>query len=367
MKHVVLVSNSFMSLYNFRHEFIFALLSKYKVTLVCPMEEGDEERFFEYKANGCNLEEVSFVRRGKNPLADMKLEKTFLEIFERIKPDLVITYTIKPNIYCGRVCKKLGIPYFINITGLGVAFEKEGILKKITCMLYKKPYAGASKVFFQNEENRKVFHEAGLVSDEEIMTKGSGINLERFAYRDYLVDNSHTYIYIARLQKAKGTDEFFSAAKRMKSKYPDTKFLVLGKYEETYEEQVEELTKKGIIQYYGWQDNAIDYVAGSGCLINPSYHEGMSNVVLEAQALGRPVIATDIPGIKEIVEHEKTGILVKTKDEEGLFKAMEAFYHMSFDEKVKMGQRGREKVSKEFDRNIVIDIYMNEIGNIIEG
>lgn len=365
MKHVALVSNSFMSLYNFRHEFIFSLLEQYKVTLICPMENGDDERFIEYADKGCGLETVEFVRRGKNPFADMKLQNTFLKILKRVKPDIVITYTIKPNIYCGNACIKLGIPYFINVTGLGVAFEKEGLLKKITCMLYKKPYNKASRIFFQNDANRKAFNDARLVSSGEIMVPGSGINLERFSYREFKENYSKTFVYIARLQKAKGTDEFFEAALRMKERYPDSEFVVLGNYEESYEDRVNELTNKNVIKYYGWQDNAIDYMDKSGCIVNPSYHEGMSNVCLEAAALGRVVIASDIPGCKEIVEDNVTGILVKPKDADCLFDAMEKYYKLSFADKKEMGRCGREKIKEEFDRNIVIRIYMDEIKKVL--
>lgn len=361
MSRIALISNSFMSLYNFRHEFIYRLMEEHEVILICPMEEGDDLRSEDYRSKGCRIIDISIVRRGKNPFTDMALEKRFYSLLKQEKPDLVITYTIKCNIYAGRACIKLGIPYFINITGIGVAFEKAGLLKMITTLLYKKPYAKAERIFFQNEDNRNIFHEAGLKSDDELMVPGSGINLKRFAYREYKPEYMNTFIYIARLQKAKGTDEFLEAACKMKDRHDDVSFVVLGKCEEAYEEQVAKLQADGVLKYYGWRDDAIDFIDKSGCMINPSYHEGMSNVCLEAAALGRPLIVTNIAGCREIVDDGVNGFLIPTHDADSLLGKMEAFYNMTFEEKKAMGASGRTKIEKEFDRNKVIDIYINEI------
>lgn len=366
MKHIALISNSFISLYNFRNELIYELLKQYKVTLVCPMEDGDKERSADYLEKGCNIVDISISRRGKNPFAELALKRRYIQILSDIKPDLVITYTIKCNIYAGGAAHKLGIPYFMNITGIGVAFEKPGLLKTITTCLYKKPYANSKAIFFQNEDNRQIFHDAGLASEFEKMVPGSGINLDKFAYREYQKEYENTFIYIARLQKAKGTEEFFRAAKLMKDAHEDVSFVVLGRCEEDYAKELKSLEEQGVLTYYGWRDDARSFIEKSGCMINPSYHEGMSNVCLEAAAVGRPMIVSDIAGCREIVDDKVNGFLIPIKDSDALFSRMEAFYNMTFEDKRQMGILGRQKIEKEFDRKKVIEIYKDEIRNTLK-
>ena len=365
MKKIALISNSFISLYNFRYELIHELLKEYDVTLVCPMSEKDYTQFDEYRKKGCHVRETELKRRGKNPFADMLLFRQYVRILGEIRPDLVITYTIKPNIYAGRAAHKLGIPYFINVTGIGVAFEKEGILKAITTGLYRKPYKDARKVFFQNNSNKEIFHAAGLVNANEHIVPGSGINLNKFALCDYTGECADTFIYIARLQRAKGTGEFLNAACRIRKERPESKFIILGQMEEPFEDEVNRLTAMGGANYYGWQDTPIEYIRRAGCMVNPSYHEGMSNVCLEASAMGRVVIASNIPGCREIVEDNVTGFLVEPQDEESLYREMIHFLDMDIDSKRRMGMAGRAKIEAEFDRNKVIEIYKSCISDVI--
>lgn len=359
--HVVLIGNFFLGLYNFRRELIYALLDKYKVTLVTPMEESDYEKFKDLYSKGCGLVVTNLERRGKNPFKEIGLINTYKKVLRKLKPSIVITYTIKPNIYGGLACKKLGIPYFNNITGLGSSIMDGGLLAKFVLGLYKPAIKNANKVFFQNKYNYQVFKDNGLVADNEVFVPGSGINLDINPYEELIDGNENEFLYVARIMKDKGADEFLWAAEEIKKKHQDVKIGVLGFCEEAYDEQIKDLESRGIINFYGWKDNVHDYMKNAGCIVNPSYHEGMSNVCLEAAATGRSIIASNIPGCKEITDDGVTGYLCEAKNKESLLECMEKYYSLSFDEKKQMGIKAREKVQREFDRNIVVKIYLDQI------
>ena len=193
---------------------------------------------------------------------------------------------------------------------------------------------------------------------------GSGVNLKHHIYQEYPADGVIKFLYIARLQKDKGTGEYFEAAKAIKAKFPLTEFQVLGWKDGEYESQLNELTAKGIINYLGTTSDVRPYLKDVHCTIMPSYHEGMSNVNLESSANGRPVITTNVPGCKETVDDGVTGILVKSKDTNSLIEGLKRFLAMSYDQKKKMGFEGRNKVEREFDRNIVVKAYLDAINNL---
>lgn len=365
MKHIVLVANSFISLYNFRYELLHALLERYKVTLLTPMEESDYSLFAEYREKGCEVVETPFRRRGKNPFSDLALRKRYIRLLAEINPDLVMAYTIKPNIYAGMACHKLGIPFLANITGLGTAFEKEGILKSISVALYRRSLKGTNVVFFQNSQNREIFRSCGLRGKREVMLPGSGVNLERFPFTEF-PEGEDAYLFMARIMKAKGADEFLYAASVLKEKYQALSFHVVGFCEEAYEERLKELEKKGIIRYHGFQQDTRPFLENATCIVQPSYHEGMSNVCLEAAAMGRPLLVSDIPGCRETVNDGETGFYVPVKEKEALLQRMEQFHFLSLEQKKEMGRKGREKMEREFDRRLVIQKYLEEIKRILE-
>ena len=364
-KKIFLISNSLISLTNLRHEFILKLLDNYDVSLVCPLEPQDEMRFKPFKEKGCGLIETSFARRSTNPLSELKLKKLYRRILKKHMPDLVITYTIKCNIYAGMACEKLNIPYMVNITGLGTAFEKNGLLKTISVILYKKALKKCNTIFFQNKQNQKIMEGFGLVRDNAKLVTGSGINTEHFKLLPFPKEGSVGYIFIARIMKAKGADEFLEAASLMKKKYPDSSFTVLGYCEEDYTDKLKKYEDAGVISYKGWQEDSIPFLEKSMALVLPSYHEGLSNVCLEASSCGRAIIASDISGCRETVDNGVTGFLCKKEDVTDLYDKMEQFYLLPYDRKKEMGLKGREKVSREFDRNKVIEVYEQAIEKIL--
>lgn len=364
-KKVFLISNSLISLTNLRRELILKLLESYDVSLLCPLEPADKKRFKEFKEKGCKLIETSFTRRSTNPLSELKLQRLYRKILGKHRPDLVMTYTIKCNIYAGMACRKLHIPYMVNITGLGTAFEKDGILKTVSITLYKNALKDCNTIFFQNMQNQKIMEGYGLVRNNARQVAGSGINIQHFKLLPYPSEETTGFIFIARIMKAKGADEFLEAARLMKNKYPDSSFTVLGFCEEDYTEKLRSYEDQGIISYEGWQEDSLPFMEKAMALVLPSYHEGLSNVCLEAASCGRAVIASDISGCRETLTDGKTGYLVKKESVSDLFEKMEKFYLLPYEDKKKMGLAGREKVSKEFDREKVVALYEEAIRNII--
>ncbi|EJS00698.1 glycosyltransferase family 4 protein [Bacillus mycoides] len=362
MKKVLILANNDVGLYKFRKELIQELVRDYKVYISLPNGE-----FIPYlKELGCNFIETPISRRGTNPITDLKLLINYKKIIGEVKPDLVLTYTIKPNIYGGLACKVSGVPYISNITGLGSAVENGGLLQKITVFLYKLALKEASCVFFQNEENREFFVKKKIVSNDHRLIPGSGVNLEQYRLLDYPADTTVNFLFIARVMKEKGIDQYLDAAKFIREKYSNTKFHILGFCEEAYESTLKEMQENGVIEYHGMQSEVKEFHKISHCTIHPTYYpEGMSNVLLESAACGRPIITTNRSGCREIVDHGENGYIVEQQNSQDLIEKIERFLRLDYESKRKMGIIGRNRAANEFDRKIVVNSYIEEIGKIL--
>jgi len=329
--------------------------------LYISVPDTNDERVNYFKGIGAEIIKTDFNRRGMNPLADFKLMMNYRRLIKQLKPIAVLSYTIKPNVYGGIACRLTGTPLIANVTGLGDAIENGGWLQKLTICLYKFGIGKAAKVFFQNETNKNFCVNHKIADNNAIVLPGSGVNLEHHRYQEYAPDGVIKFLFIARLLKDKGTSEYFETAKTIKAKYPQSEFQVLGWKEGPYQQQLEELVKDGVINYLGTTSDIRPYLTNVHCTIMPSYHEGMSNVNLESAANGRPVITTNVPGCRETVEDGKTGYLVDAKNSEALIKGVERFLDLPYKQKIAMGKMAREKVEREFDRNIVVKAYLNAI------
>ena len=364
MKGTVLVLTNFIAgLHSFRKEVMKAIIDEgYRLYISVP--DTDDNRIEYFKSIGCHIIKTDFNRRGMNPVDDLKLMLQYRKIIKELKPKAVLSYTIKPNVYGGIACRLTGTPLIANVTGLGDAIENGGWLQKLTVTLYKLGIDKAKQVFFQNQSNKDTCLKYGIADNKAIVLPGSGVNLEHHIYQEYPTDEAIKFLFIARLKKDKGTGEYFEAAKSVKEKNPQTEFQVLGWKEDEYQEQMEELTANGIINYLGTTSDVRPYLKNVHCTIMPSYHEGMSNVNLESAANGRPVITTDVPGCRETVDHDVTGILVKAKDSQSLIDGVEKFLNLTYGQKKQMGIEGRKKVEREFDRQIVVKAYLDVINNL---
>lgn len=361
---ILIITNNIAGLYTFRKEVIKAVYNEgYRVFISGP--DYDDERVAYFKEIGCQIIKTKFNRRGMNPLADMKLMFRYRKMINQLKPIAVLSYTIKPNVYGGIACRLTGTPQVANVTGLGDAVENGGWLQKLTVGLYKYGIGKAKKVFFQNNANRDFCIQHGISDENSFLLPGSGVNLQYHSYQEYPLDDGMIkFLFIGRLLKDKGAKELFEAAKLIKDRYPQTEFQIVGSVEGDFQCQLEELVNAGVLKFLGPQIDVRSFIGSVHCTIMPSYHEGMSNVNLESAANGRPVITTNVPGCKETVDDGKTGFLIEAKSAKSLVDAIERFIALPYGQKVLMGQEGRKKVEREFDRQIVIDAYLKELKRI---
>lgn len=351
-KKILIITNHSYMLYQFRRELIRELMKENEVVLSMPFV-GHEDDF---KKMGLRCIETAVDRRGINPKTDLKLYCTYKALLKTESPDMVITYSIKPNIYAGFACRRLGIPYCVNVQGLGTAFQKEPIATVVTIM-YKIALKKAKTVFFENEGNAAEFVKRGIIpASQETVLKGAGVNLEVYKQQPYPDESKGIHIlFLGRIMKEKGVDELFTAAKNLKKKYGDKIiFDLVGFFEDDYKETVEHLDAEGVVRYLGFQEDPKPFYAMSHCVVLPSYHEGMSNVLLEAAATGRALITSDIPGCREAVEDEVSGFLCRKMDAEDLERCLERFMKLSTEEREMMGYRGRGKIEREFDKAAVV-------------
>lgn len=356
-KNILVLTNKTSGLHSFRKEVMKAIVDAGYVLYISVPDEDERIKFFE--GIGCHIIKTSFDRRGMNPAKDFKLLLEYRKLIKQIKPKAVLTYTIKPNVYGGLACRLTRTPQLANVTGLGDAIENGGWLQRLTVMLYRMGLKKAACVFFQNESNRNTCMRLGIAENCSVLLPGSGVNLDHHKYQEYPVEDGITrFLFIGRLLKDKGIEEYFETAQAIKEKYPNTEFQILGAIDGPYQTKLEELTNLGVVKHLGLTTDVRPYIAAVNCTIMPSYHEGMSNVNLESQAAGRPVITTNVPGCKETVDEGSTGYLVEAKSSECLVAAVERFIALPYSQKVEMGQNGREKVKREFDRRIVIDAYL---------
>lgn len=366
---VLVLANDTTYAFNLRDELLERLVSDGNEVVVAsqPLLYQDE-----LKGMGCRLIDIETNRHGKNPLSDLGLLSKFKRLLKAEKPDMVLTYNIKPNVYGGMACKSLKIRYIPNITGLGTAVEYPGMMQKLTTRLYKSGVAGASCIMFQNDENQAFFAEHKMLK-QGVRTRllpGSGVNLNKHKAMPY-PENSDiiNFLFIARVLKEKGIDLYLNSAKRIYEKHKNVVFHICGLCDdESYLGLLDEAEKSGYIKYHGQQKDMIPFFEMAHCIVHPSYYpEGMSNVLLEAAAHCRPIIATDRSGCRETVDDKKSGFIVPIKDEEALVNALEAFLAMPYDQKRDMGLAGRAKIEKEFDRQFVVGAYLEEIERAVSG
>lgn len=360
MSKVLILANSSGGLYDFRNELVEKLLAEGEVTASLP----DEVKTKELSEEGCKVVHTPINRRGVNPIEDIKLFFNYCRLMKQEKPDLVLTYTIKPNIYGGFCCRILKVPYVVTVTGLGSTFQKEGLLRKMIITMYRMGLKKAECVFFQNEENRGIFEKFQIKGKSSRLVKGSGVNLDRHRQEEYPKRESVKFLYIGRMMKEKGIMELLEAAKELHSE--KVSFELLGYCDEDLQELLDEAEKKGYVKQLGFDPQVQKYLMDCSALILPTYHEGMSNVLMEASAAGRPVIATDISGCREIFEERITGFGCRPRDAGDLIRALRRFSELSAEEKASMGQKAREKMEREFDRQKVVRDYLEEINKVLQ-
>lgn len=358
MSKILIATNHSYMLYQFRRELIEELKKTYEVVLSMPFV-GHEDDF---KKMGCKCINTDIDRRGINPVTDLKLLLNYFKLISSEKPDKVITYSIKPNIYAGIVCRLKKIDCYTNVQGLGTAFQNKKLAKIVSAM-YKAGVKKAKMVFFENSANADVFIKRKIIKPDKIkVLNGAGVNLEHYDFAAYPDKKSTDFLFVGRIMKEKGVDELFYAIKKLKNEFGDNVNLdIIGFFEDEYKEITEKMHGDGIIRFHGFQTDARPYYKDCSCVVLPSYHEGLSNVLLEASATGRPVITSDIPGCREAVEDNSSGYLAEAKNGDSLYEKMKKFALLPIEQKAEMGKNARLKMEKDFDKADVVRQTISEI------
>lgn len=366
-KTVLILCNKDSGIYDFRKELLLRLIKEsYRVVVSVPA--GD--CIGKLQDLGCEVALTDLNRRGMNPLQDLKLLRRYNQLMKEYQPNVILTYTIKPNVYGNLAAKRRKIVSIANVTGLGTTIFGGGLKAKISLFLYKYGLKSVPCVFFQNEKNLSFMKEHHCVEENTQLIPGSGVNLsEKFAVEYPSEEQGIIFLSVMRIMKDKGIEELLDVIEDWK---PDTKviFRLIGSYEpesrQQYEPRIQNLQKQGKLEYYGYRDDSHRFMSEAHVVIHPSYHEGLSNVLLEAAATGRMVIASDIPGCRETFRDGVTGIAIQPKSAAALREAVNKVIQMTACQREEMGQAGRKWVEQHFDREKVVDCYMEKIKKFAE-
>lgn len=356
---VLILANNDVGLYQFRKELIEELLKKNKVFISLPYGKQVEP----LKQMGCRFIDTPVDRRGINPKTDLSLYLMYREILKKVRPDLVITYTIKPNIYGGFACRQMKIPYAVNITGLGTAFQKQGALRKLVTAMYQVSLKKAKVVFFENCGNQQLFIDEKIVRPEQTcLLNGAGVNLEQFSYLEYPQDTEETrFLFVGRVMQEKGVNELFKAMRMLRKEGVNCSLDVVGGFEEDYARIIKRFEAEGWLQYHGYQEDVLPFIKNCHCFVLPSWHEGMANTNLECAASGRPVITSNIHGCLEAVIDGKSGFLCERQDARSLYEVMKRFSELPVEFRAEMGKCGREHMVEVFDKRKVVNRTIYQI------
>lgn len=359
---LLIFANDYKTLANFRMELIERFVSEGMQVVISLPEDERNQAFID---RGCEVITAPISRHGTNPLAELKLIRIYKKQIKEVMPDCVLTFTVKPNIYGSIAAAASNIPYINNVTGLGSVLQSESLLKKLMLKLQKYGYRKSSCVFFQNKGNQDYFFSRCIVKGHSELLPGSGVNLLLHAFSEYPSEKDSVDIAIvSRLRKDKGYDEFFGMSKEILAKHQNVRFHIIGWVEEEgYQAVLDEMKSEPRMFYHGelTQTQVHEVITSCHCVCHPSYHEGMANVLMEAAAAGRPTLASDIPGCKEVIENGVTGFTFRVQDTAALTEAVEKFLSQTEEEHRQMGRKAREKMETEFDREIVIRKYLQEI------
>lgn len=362
MPKILIFANDHTTIYNFRRELLRRLVTDgFDVTIALPEDPRNEA----FEEMGCTVVKTPISRFGTNPIHEFRTLASYLQVIRSFTPDIILTYTAKPNIYGGMASQLASVPYLTTITGLGAAFQSDGLLKNLSTLLQRIALRKAQRVFFQNEANLTSFRQLGIVRDNVALLPGSGVNLDLHRLEPYAPDTTPVrFITVSRIRRDKGFDELFEAIQRICATRRDVEFHIVGGYEDaTYRDQVAQIEREYPVVVHGTvpQEKVHELIARSHCLIHPSHHEGMANVLLEASATGVPSIASDIPGCREAIDNGSTGFLFAAQDTDALVAAVERFVRLSWKDRRVMGLEARSNVQAHFDRERVVDAYVDEI------
>jgi glycosyltransferase involved in cell wall biosynthesis len=361
-RRILLSANSDWNIANFRPGLIRALRrAGYEPIVVAPQDPAVDQRMREL-----DVERIPIVveRSGLNPWADLRLLSRYRQLLKRLRPVAYLGYTIKPNIYGSWAAASLGIPSIPNVSGLGTAFIRPGVLQEVVTRLYRVGFRRAPTVFFQNAEDMQLFVGRRIIRpDQARLLPGSGIDLEHFTPAP-LAGTGPTFLLVARLLRDKGVYEFVAAARALRSSMPEARFQLLGPIDEGNRTAItradlDSWIGEGLIEYLGATEDVRPFIAAATAVVLPSYREGLPRSLLEAAAMSRPLIATDVPGCRDVVEDGVNGYLCAVRDAASLASSMRRIADLPLQERLVMGEAGRRKVEERFDERVVVRAYLD--------
>ena len=366
---VWVVANTTWYVFNFRSRLIRELLKKgYRVTVLSPADEYVDR----VRALGARHIHLELDNGGTNPFRDIPCLVRLIRLFHEENPNALLTFTPKVNIYCSLAARLAGIPAVANISGLGTGFIRGGWLTTIIKFLYRLSLRHPTTVFFQNEDDSLLFVKEGLVPISAVkLLPGSGVDVDRFIPQSRASEEgSFVFLVAARLLRDKGIGEYVEAARLLKREFPSAEFRILGFLDAKNPtaistQQVAAWESEGVVRYLGATDDVVPHYAAADCVVLPSYREGTPRSLLEAGSMGKPIITTNVPGCRQVVEDGRTGFLCRVRDHLDLAEKMRHILTLSEDSRLRMGREGREKMVREFDERFVIDKYLEVIENIL--
>jgi glycosyltransferase involved in cell wall biosynthesis len=362
---IAIVINKSWNIYNFRMGLVHTFLKLgYQVIAIAPQDEYSKKLI----EAGCEYYPVEMENKGTNPLQDMLLIRRFYHIYRQVKPDVILQYTIKPNIYGTLAARLAGIPTINNVSGLGTVFLIRNLVSQVALALYRLAFRFPAKVFFQNQDDRHLFLQHKLIKQHLTdVLPGSGIDTQRFCPAPVFSRNTgFTFLMIARVLYEKGVVEYVEAARLLRSRYPQVRVQLLGGIDESGNIGVkravfESWVQQGDLEYLGTSDDVTAHIAAADCVVLPSYREGTPKTLLEAAAMGKPLITTNVPGCKETVIDGHNGFLCDVRDADDLAAKMIRLYELSDQQLHLMGQASRRLAEEKFDERYVIDKYLEAI------
>ena len=366
-RRVILGGNSSWNIVNFRSGLIRALREHgYDPVVVAPIDPVAEDRMREL---GVERIVIAIERAGLNPFADLRLLREYRSIFRRLQPVAYLGFTIKPNIYGCLAAAREGVPAIANISGLGTVFIKRGLLLALVTRLYRRALRKAAVVFFQNPDDRQLFLESRLVRPGQArLLPGSGVDLDRFRPVP-LPDGRLTFLFIGRLLGDKGVRELVAAARLVRRKRDDVTIQLLGPLDEgnrtaVARDELDRWVAEGVVDYLGETGDVRPFVEQATAVVLPSYREGLPRSLLEAGAMARPLIATDVPGCREVVEPGVNGLLCEVRSSASLAKAMKDFAELPPANRTQMGLESRRMVERRYSQTVVIRAYLDALGKL---
>ncbi|WP_444462253.1 glycosyltransferase family 4 protein [Rhodobacter capsulatus] len=365
--HVLMTVNTAWNIWNFRRPVVAALLRDgHAVTILAPPDDSVGKLC----ALGCRVLPLRMDVKGINPLRDLALMLRLRRIFARERPDVILSYTIKNNIFGALAARSLGVPFLPNVSGLGTAFLSGGLLRHLVEGLYRQAFAAVPVVFFQNAEDAALFQARGLVRAAQVrLLPGSGIDLRHFAPAPYPATAAPVFLLIARLLRDKGVVEFVEAARRVQARHPQARFQLLGPVAAENRSAIGAATLQGWIDagwvaYLGTTEDVRPFIAAAACVVLPSYREGAPRTLIEAAAMARPLIATDVPGCRAVVEPGVSGLLCRARDAGSLAETMLRFLDLPAAQRAAMGQSARAHMERAYDEERVVAAYRAALAEI---